>query len=382
MKYLAPVRVRIEKDVITYVARTLKGKGVVKVNIGQEVTPDEIIGSSEITSGFRTLNLSTLLSAAPEETEKMLSKTIGQRIYQGELLAYKAGGIFGGKKVVISPTDGILDFFNNKTGEIKISLSPRKVDLPAGVYGIVDMIDQQKGLIVIRTQVSRIYGMFGSGRPRDGILHILGKRDDLIPKAILQTEFDGQILVGGSLFFKDTISAAISSGVSGIISGGLNAKEYKAMASGRLVFPKKLDNDIGISIVVCEGFGSIPIGVDIFEVLKEFEGKFVFIDGNKASINLPAPSSSCLIKIKSTKLPPLQNGGLALETDHMTRVSELGVGMRVRIVGNYYLGEQGKLLAIDDSTTLLPSGLKTCLATVETTYKKIQVPVANLELIV
>ncbi|MBI4035936.1 hypothetical protein HY383_03220 [Candidatus Daviesbacteria bacterium] len=382
MKHFVPVRVRIEKDVVTYVTRTLKGKGVLRVSIGQEVTPDEIIGSSEVTSGFRTLNLSTLLSVSPNEVEKLMIKTVGQRIYQGELLALKKGGIFGGKKAVISPTDGILDFFNNKTGEVKISLSPKRFDLPAGVYGIVEIVDQQKGLVVIRTQVSRIYGLFGSGRPRDGILHILGKRDDLIAKSTIQTNFDGQILVGGSLFFKDTISAAISSGVSGIISGGLNAKEYKAMASGRLVFPKKLDNDIGISIVVCEGFGTIPIGSDIFEVLREFEGKFVFLDGNKASINLPASLSACLTKIRSTRLPPLQSSGSTLEMDHAAQVAELAIGMRVRIIGNYYLGGQGKLAAIDDSVTLLPSGIKTYLATVETSFKKIQVPVANLEVIV
>jgi len=57
------------------------------------------------------------------------------------------------------------------------------------------------------------------------------------------------------------------------------------------------------------------------------------------------------------------------------------VGMRVRVVGNSYLGEQGKVLAIDQAETLLPSGIKAFLLTLETATRKIKVPVANCEVI-
>lgn len=379
MSYFAPYRLRVEKDVITRVTRILKGRGNLCVSVGQEVTPEEIIGSGEIPSGFRTLDLAAELSVSPQEVKKFLARDLGQRIYKDELLALKKGGLFARKKVVVAPTDGILDFLNDKTGELKISFLPRKVSLPAGVYGIVERVDKEREQVIIKTQVSRVHGVFGSGKPRDGILHILGKRGDLVSKSAMQTKYVDHILVGGSLFFKETISSAISAGVSGIITGGINAGDYKGMSGGRLVFPKKLDNDIGISVVACEGFGSIPIGSDIFRFLSEYEGKFVFIDGNKALINFPSSSSSSLIKVKSTALPQL--GNLMEEVDHTKSIAELKVGSDVRIVGNFYLGEQGMILSIDNSLTLLPSKIKTYLATVETTDRKIQVPVANLEII-
>ncbi|MDP3758615.1 MAG: hypothetical protein Q8Q86_02755, partial [Candidatus Daviesbacteria bacterium] len=62
MKHFAPVRMRVEKDVVTRVTRALKGKGKLNVSVGQQVTPPEIIGEARISSGFRTLNLSKLLS--------------------------------------------------------------------------------------------------------------------------------------------------------------------------------------------------------------------------------------------------------------------------------------------------------------------------------
>lgn len=380
MKHLAPMRLRVEKDVVTRVTRVLRGKGTLNVRIGQQVSPEDIIGSAAILSGFRTLNLSTLLSAAPADVEKLLVRKLNQKIYKGELLALKKGWL-GSKKVVTAPTDGVLDFLNNKTGELRISFLPKKVDLPAGVFGVVEAVDPEGGQVMIRTEVCRVYGVFGSGHSREGILHILSRKDALIPKTEVRPEYEGHVLVGGSLFFRETLSAAISTGVSGIITGGMDAIDYRAVAGGRLTFPKKIDNDIGISVVVCEGFGSIPIGTDIFEILQGYEGKFVFIDGNKAVISLPSPLSSSLVKIRNTKLPEFQRSGAVEDVSRTTLISELNVGEKVRVVGSSFLGEQGKLLAVNDALSLLPSGIYDYLATVETPRRKIQVPVANLEII-
>lgn len=364
MKHFAPVKARVEKDIITRVRRSLKGKGQLNVKVGQQVTPDEIIGSATVSAGFRAINLSAKLSVSPQDVEKFLARKMGQRIYKDELLAYKKGGLLGGKKVVTAPTDGVLDFLNTKTGELRIAFLPKRIDLPAGIYGIVEAVDIQRGEVIIRTQMSRIHGIFGSGKLRDGTLHILNKKDVLASGDLVQAKYEDHVLVGSSLFFKEMISVAISLGVSGLITGGINAQDYKGVA----------ENDIGTSIVVCEGFGSIPLGSDILEILSEYEGKFVFIDGNQALINLPSPFSSSLSKVKSTSLPQLQSSDLIVNT-------ELQAGLKVRVVGNSYLGEQGKLLAIDDSLTCLPSGIKTFLATVETSRRKIQVPIANLEII-
>lgn len=372
----APVKARIEKDVITRITRVLKGKGSLQVQAGQEVIPSDLIGSSTVSAGFRTLNLAALLEVAPQDTEKYLARTLGQRIYKDELIAAKKGW-FGGKKVITSPTDGILDFLNNKTGELKISFLPRKVDLPAGVFGIVEDVDHQRGKVIIRTQVNRLHGIVGSGKSRDGILSLLGEKDNLVSKADISPKFDGYVLAGGSLFFKDAISSAISAGVEGIITGGINAGDFKSMAGGRLVFPKRIDNDIGISVVACEGFGSIPLGRDIFEQLQQYEGKFVFIDGNKAVVNLPSALSASLTKIRNTRLPELEREHHSIELE-----AELKLGLQVRIVGNSYLGEQGRIVAVDRSQTMFASGVKDYLITVETLRRKIQVPVANIEIIV
>ena len=377
MNQFIPKRIRIQKDVVARIERILLGRGAIKVALNQEVKPSDIIGSSDVFSGFRIINLATLLEVEPKDTIKYLKRGMGQRIYKGELLALKPGGIFGGKKLIIAPTDGSLDYINPETGELKMTLFPRKIDLPAGVYGIVEGIDNEKGKITIRAQVTRIYGMLGCGKLRDGILEVINKREDYLTVGNLSSKNEGHVLLAGSLAYKDAYSSAISNGVSGIIVGGINSSDYKSMAGGRLLFPKRLENDIGISVVVCEGFGSMPIGDDIYKILYQYNGKFISIDGNKSRIDLPSVESSSINKVKSTILPPIQDTS---SLDEMQNV-ELKIGMRVRVVGNSFPSEQGVVLSIDQSPTLLPSRIIAYLATIETTRRKIKVPIVNLEAI-
>lgn len=375
-----PKRHRVEKDVIVRIQRHLTGKGSISVSVGSEVSPADIMGTSQVLSGFKIINIADVLGINPGESEKYLKRKVGERIFKGELLAEKTGTLLTGKKIITSPNDGILEHLNIETGELRITFTPKKVELPAGVFGIVDEIDKVKGKVVIKTQASIVYGIFGTGKIRDGILHMVGKRDQLIDKSFSTPSLDGKIIVGGSLVFKDTISSCISNGISGIITGGINAKDYKRMAGGRLVFPKKLETEIGISIVVTEGFGSISIGTDIYEVLSKANGRFATIDGNSGRIFLPSFDPDCLNKIKNTILPAISENPLFIYNKYQESL-ELEIGLHVRVVGNSYSGEQGKVVKIDKSETVLESGIRTYLITVETLRRKFQVPVANLEVI-
>lgn len=364
-------RLRFEKDIISTVVRILPGKGRLNIQVGQEVTPDEVIGISTLSSGFRMINVASLLEAEPSSIERYLKRRVGQRIYKGELLAYKAGGLFKEKKMVVSPTDGVIDFINLRNGEIKISFLPKKINLPAGVFGIVGFVDHVHSKVLIKTQVTKIYGVFGSGRNRDGYLRVLAPKQELIDSRSVSIQDAEHILAGRNLIYKDAISAAIFAKVSGIITGGINAKDYRGMAGG---------TDIGISVVVCEGFGSVPIGQDIFDLLKEHDQKFVFIDGNKATVSLPADKSDCMLAIRRTALPPSIEADLK-EPVERGKLEDIKLGARVRVIGVTYLGEQGKIIGIDKVKTKLASGVLSQLLTIETKTRKIQIPVSNIEII-
>lgn len=371
------MRTRISRDEVIHIKRTLpSATGVINVKIGDEVTPNNILAEGKKPAGFRTINLAEELHINPGEAPKFLKRAMGNNIFKDELLASKEG-IFGlGGKIILSPADGILDYYDEKTGRLKIKLFPKTVKLACGVWGIIEEIDEVKGMIIIKTMASLIYGVLGSGKEREGTLNVIGSKEVLVGSRQLETTMRGQIIVGGEVVFADGLEKAVELDIAGIISGGINAKDYKAIAGGWNIY-KKQWSDIGLSLLITEGFGSIHMGDDIFSLLQQNNGKFSIIDGNRSRLILPSNNDSCMIYIRKTKLPEQS----FVERQPELNLAELQVGQQVRIISQDYLGNQGTIEAIDKSVSRLPSGVSSTLVIVNTRSKKIRTAYQNLEIV-
>ena len=99
------------------------------------------------------------------------------------------------------------------------------------------------------------------------------------------------------------------------------------------------------------------------------------LDGNRSRLILPINEQNSMIYIRKTGLPT------KLQADPSPEVGlwPIREGVRVRIVSTPFLGLQGKVEAIDQTLTKLPSGLETYLVTVGSGSRKIRVPYSNLE---
>ncbi len=371
-------RVRVKKDAVIRVKRSLpQGKGRISIMTGQEVSPGDIIGEGQSSAGFRSFNLAHELRVSPKQALRFLKRPLGQIIYQGELLAAREV-LFGlRRKIFLSPVDGLVDYYDEGSGILRIKLLPKVSKLASGVYGIVEEINPTTGTILIKTVASIIYGVFGSGREREGIIRVLGRPDELISSRQITEQMRGQIVVGGSLVFQEALEQAISSRVVGIISGGTNSCDYRSMVGGDWNLFKKHWSDVGLTLMVTEGFGSIPIGDDIFELLQEYDRRFGIMDGNRARLILPSGDPNSIALVRRTRLPVSTTVEPALDID----LAALQVGGLVRLVSPPGVGRQGKIVAIDETPTLLPSGLKSTLVTVSTQMAKFRVPYQNLEII-
>ncbi|MDO8638788.1 MAG: hypothetical protein Q7R43_04390 [Candidatus Daviesbacteria bacterium] len=369
-------RFRVCPKTVLHIKRTLPGgKGTISAMVRQEVNPEDILGEGITSSGFQSINLSKELGVSPSKASQYLKRKIGQNIYQGELLAQKTGIIKFGQKNIIAPQDGVLDFYDAENGNLKIKLSVKKNKLVSGVYGIVDQIDQSKGEIIIKTQATVIYGLLGSGKEREGVLSVLGSAGDFISEKHITDNLRGKITVGGSLIFPSALTRALGIGVSGFITGGINVADYRSMNGGKLAISKQW-SDIGITVLITEGFGMAPIGEDIFAILKAHDNRFAVIDGNNKRLILPTNKPESMIDTRRTKLPEAFCEKLPGEISDI----ELKVGRKVRILSPAFLGVQGVVESIDKSETKLASGIITYLVTVSG-QKKIRVPYQNLEII-
>lgn len=375
MNLTVNLRERVRVNSIIRIKRSLEGLGSLSITQGQELKPHDILGKYRLSAGFVTIKLAKLLSASPEEGTNFLQRKIGEKIYKGELLALKQG-LFG-KKVVTAPTDGIIDEYIPETGELLLKYLPKEVSLTAGVIGIAEEVNKQIGEVVIKTVATEIFGVVGSGKGRSGILEIIDGKDHLTNEPQLNERMKGHIIVAGALIYKDALQRAIEFGISGIVSGGINADDFLSISGG--IDPStRLGTDVGISFLATEGFGAIPLGDDIFRLLTAYQGKFVFLTGNSSKLILPSLDPDIIILLKKVSLPPLSR---TPERQPEVKTHELKLGSKVRVIWQPYMGSQGIVKQIDQTATSLSSGISTYLVTVETPQQKLRVPYPNIELI-
>lgn len=371
-------RIRIQKNQVVQIERSLPTAiGKINVKTGDEVAPDFILAEGKKSSGFGTINLAEELGVDPKEGLKYLRREMGRNIFKDELLAEKEGVMGLNKKIILSPTDGILDYYDPEAGRLKIKLFPKTVKLACGVWGIIEEVDEGRGIVIIKTMASLIYGVMGSGKEREGTLNVLGSKEVLVGSRQLEATMRGQVIIGGEIIFADGLEKAIEMGIVGIVSGGINAKDYKGMVGGYNISRRQW-SDVGLSLVITEGFGSVHMGDDIFSLFSQNHGKFSIIDGNRNKIILPVDDNGCMADIRRTKLPKK----IFVEALPAQNSTKLEIGQRIRIISEDYLGTQGVIEAIDKTPSKLSSGACTIMVTIDCGSRKIRSAYQNLEIII
>ena len=121
---------RLVEGVTYTIERKLPAQGTIFAKLGDEVKPETVIGESKVSAGFRIFKLHELLGVSPKKAKNYLRRTIGARVYQGDVIA-EAQKSFGLRSVqFISPIDGVLQHFNEETGQLTMQYAPVTFRLP------------------------------------------------------------------------------------------------------------------------------------------------------------------------------------------------------------------------------------------------------------
>lgn len=366
-------RIRVAKDAPIHVKRELQGKGKLSVVVGQEVAPHDILGESIVSAGFSVINLVRELGVSKVEAIKCLQRPLGSTFYKGELMALKKELI--GKKIITSPTDCVAESYNSGNGDLHLKFLPKQVPMTAGVYGIVDSVDKLSGEVLIKTLATEIYGVLGSGYERNGLLFIINTKGLVHPSQI-SPAFSQKILIVNGLIFGEALRKVVGFGAHGIICGGLNVADYLAMV-GDISPYKRVGSDVGISIIATEGFGSVPLGEDILSLIEFYQERFVFINGNSCKLILPTLQVDSILSLRKISLPIIKSP----ETAPAINIGGISKGSKVRIINTTFMGLQGVVVAVDQTPTVLESGISTYLLMVDCPSRKIKVAYPNVELI-
>lgn len=344
------------------VNRSIYGRGKSKVKKGDKVVPETIVLEGETPGGFRSIVASQILGVKGKELILYLLKQVGDKVQKGDRLAFKKSLGFI-KKEVLSPIPGVIREMDLKNGIISVQLLPEFDRVTAGCWG--EVLEVGETSVKIKTAATEIYGVAGAGRLRQGVIKVVSQRDEFLISQKINEGQASKIIVGGSLIVRDAFAKALALGVSGIIAGGMHAFEF--VSAGGKILEELKSSDVGLTVVLTEGFGPAPIPVEIFEVLKRNDGRLAVINGEENKLTIPLQTDKKL----QASLADLTQAQRAL-----------AIGDNVRIIGSHQLGFVGQLTNIAKKSERLPNGLEAVLATVKSAQQETRVPVQNLEIIV
>jgi len=351
---ICPVWKRVYYDCQLDLVRTFVGHCTPSVKVGDQVEAESVIAHCEVSAGQRLVKVAHVLGVSRKSVKKHLLRSIGDRIYQGEIIARKKGFFGVGKRELRSPVDGVITDLD-QNGDIIVKFLPMPLRLVAGASGLVTSLRDDS--ITVRSFGTEIKGASGLGKSREGVLKLIAKPNEFVIPQKIDASCQGKILVGGSYLDRASIEKALTIGVKGIVVGGIDYRDFVSLG---------INSDVGITVVITEGFGNVTMGKDIYEAFNKLNDKFAFINGLERTILVPESK-----KIISSTNPLKQ---------------ELWRELKVGDVVRYFRPDAEELVGIveeiSENELELESGLTAILATIKfLSGTKIKAPVANLEII-
>ena len=316
--------------------RRLPLQGEVLVEAGTTVQAEDVVAKADLPGNVQLLNVANLLSVPAEEVIEYMLKSVGEAITKDEIIATTKGlfGLF--KSQARSPIDGTIESVSDITGQVILREPPIPVEVKAYTDGTVTEIAPNEG-VTVETYGTYIQGIFGVGGETVGTLTVaVASSSDALAAEQILPEHRDDILVGGSLVTTDAIQKAIQQGVKGIIAGGIDDADLRELLGYELGVAITGSEEIGITLVITEGFGSIAMAEQTFALLKAREGMKTSING-ATQIRAGVVRPEILIPIAS------ETAETASEAADDATEGILEVGSSVRIIREPYFGKLGRV---------------------------------------
>lgn len=370
---------RVTRQAFIEKARILPLKGRVEVKKGDRVNADTIVARTELPGSVEIMNIMGLLNCEAADVPDYMVKKEGDKIKKDEVIAETRPLLPFLKFMAVkvrSPIDGSIEKISNVTGQVILRNPPEPVVVKAYFAGEVTEVIPEEG-VKIRTVATFIQGIFGVGGETGGeIVVVVDSPDDELLPSLIKPEHKGKVLVGGSYMGIEAVRKGIEVGVAGLIAGGLSDKDLKAILGKDLGVAITGHENLGITLIVTEGFGRIRMAQKTFSLLKERQGL-------RASISGATQIRAGVIRPEII-IPLGENELASKDVEELERKVTDGVsaGHPVRIIREPNFGMLGIVKRLIPELMVMESGTK--VRVMEVTLndgRDVIVPRANVEII-
>lgn len=353
--------------------RTLPITGEVRVKVGEHVHPQQVVAETFMPGEVTPLNMASLLSIPPADVPECMLRKEGDRISIGDALA-RTKGIFGlFRSEYASKVEGTIESISSVTGQVIVRGEPLPLQVHAYLAGSVVEVLPGEGC-VIEAVASFIQGIFGIGGETFGPLRLgVVSHDQALTDDLIRPDMKDAVVVGGARLTAQALERARTVGVSAVVSGGIDDQDLKEFLGYDLGVAITGSEEVGLTLIVTEGFGDIAMAERTFNLLASREGADAAVNG-ATQIRAGVLRPEIVI--------PWTDEVTAGETVSKQSAGYLKVGVQVRVIRDPYFGQIGSVSALPPEPQVLESGSRARVLEVQfESGEDVIIPRANVELI-
>ena len=355
--------------------RRLPLKGTVLSTTGTWVSPADKVARAELPGIMQPIKVASKLGIEPSEVPALLTVKVGDKVTRGDIVAVTKGmwGLF--KSECKANTTGTVELISNITGNVGVREAPTPIEVDAYIPGkIIEVLDGEG--VVIEAHGALIQGIFGIGGERRGeIMMITSGPDQPITADMITSAHAGKIIVGGSNLSGEALRKAHELGVTGIVVGGIVDKDLVDYLGYDIGVAITGHEDIPLTLVLTEGFGTIAMAGRTFNLLKSLVGK-------TASICGATQIRAGVIRPEVIVADDTENAG-GKAADEVVPSFSLEPGTNIRIIREPYFGLLATVTALPHHLVTVGSGaeVRVLEAKLNSTGEIVTVPRANVEIV-
>lgn len=373
--------------------RRLPVAGEILVNVGDKVSYDTIVARAFVPGDPLEISVATQLGCNGESVPKYMIKKIGDKFKKGDVIAKRPGplafmGSSWGEKYCQSPCDGTLEYLSDveffdeelgrkirySSGRALIRHPPIPVEVDAYVPGAVVELLGKEG-VTIECPAAFIQGIIGVGGETHGeLMSIAGSPRDILMADDIGDECKGHVLIGGSKVEGKALRKAVEVGAKGIVVGGIEIADLNNFIGYRIGVAITGHENVGLTLIITEGFGETNMAENTFKLLKSFQGKTACINGS-TQIRAGVQRPEIIIPYDAE-----ESGLKKAEDDSL--MSGMRTGLPIRIIREPYFGALGRIASLPPELKKVrtESYVRVLEADLDD-GRRVTVPRANVELI-
>jgi hypothetical protein len=362
---------RVAEATVITKERRLPLRGDVLVSVGHHLTAEEVVARTALPGNVTPLNAANVLGVTPQEVGPALKIKPGDNVNKDQIIA-EAKSFFGlFKNQLKAPITGTLESVSDITGQLIFRDPPIPVEIDAYLDGRVTEVFPREG-IEIQAQGAFIQGIFGIGGETYGTIHMVCQSPgDVLDEAKIPATAERKILVGGSQVTLGAVQKAIEAKAAAIVVGGFSSLDLRKLLGYELGVAITGNEQIGLTLILTEGFGKIAMAHRTFELLQRYEGHIASCSG-ATQIRAGVMRPEIIIARKD----------VTHHVPHEYQPKGLDLGAVVRVIREPYFGRLGTVTALP--AELMPLETEAHVRVLEVKLEsgeRVLLPRANIEMI-